>query len=318
MATEGQDEGPGSGWPVDPQPQPSDDASAAFALPPQQPIVSPSPDQTPSWSPAPAGPPPAQPVAPGYPPTPGLPPAPWLNAAPGQPPVQGYPPAPGYPPVQGYPPAPGYPSAPAYMPGMWPQQPPAPGFASQPGYPPVPGSMPGYWPPPAGFGYAAPAWPSAPIQFGPAPGLVWGGIAPRFGALVLDAVVMFVTLIVASIVASAFGIHYYHDGIYEQTVYSTGASATYLVWFIFFLGYHPTCWWAFQGTLGQRALGLRVVRESDGGSLGVGMTTIRYLLWAVCQVVVIPAIIAAAMANDNPRKQTWWDDAAGSVVVRRA
>ncbi len=308
MATDGQDEGSGAG-PADPQPQPSADSWPSSALPPQQnlppqqPIPAPGTDQTPSWSAAPAGPTPA---APSFEPQAAQPQA-------------GYPQAPWYPPAPGYPPPPGYPTAPAYPPGSWPQQPPAPGFAPQPGYAPAPSYMPGYWPPPSptGFGYPAANWPSAPIQFGPAPGLVWGGIGPRFGALVIDAVVMFVALIVAAIVAGAFGIQYYNYGDYERTIYSTGASATYLVWFIFFLAYHPTCWWAFQNTLGQRALGLRVVRAGDGSSLGIGMTTVRYFLWLVCQVIVFPAIIAAAMANDNPRKQTWWDDASGSVVVRR-
>jgi uncharacterized RDD family membrane protein YckC len=161
-------------------------------------------------------------------------------------------------------------------------------------------------------------WPGLPVQFGPAPGLVWGGIGQRFGALLIDAIVMFVAFVVAALVASAFGVQYYtYANGNEQTIYSTGASATYLCWFILAFAYHPTCWWAFQGTIGQRALRLRVVRAADGSSLGVAMTTIRYLLWLVCQVIVFPAIIAAAMANDNPRKQAWWDDAAGSVVVRR-
>jgi uncharacterized RDD family membrane protein YckC len=161
-------------------------------------------------------------------------------------------------------------------------------------------------------------WPGAPIQFGPAPGLAWGGIAHRFGALVIDAILMFVALIIASIVANAFGIQYFNYGNGNgYTIYSTGASAAFLCWFILLFAYHPTCWWAFQGTIGQRALGLRVVRAADGSSLGVAMTTIRYLVWLVCQVIPLITIVAAIIANDNPRKQFWWDDAAGSVVVRR-
>jgi hypothetical protein len=59
------------------------------------------------------------------------------------------------------------------------------------------------------------------------------------------------------------------------------------------------------------------LRAADGRSLGFGATTIRYTVWLVCELITIIAIIAAAIANDNPRKQTWWDNAAGSVVVRR-
>ena len=125
-------------------------------------------------------------------------------------------------------------------------------------------------------------------------------------------------LIVASIVANAFGIQYIDYGNGDgYSIYSTGASAAYVCWFILLLAYHPTCWWAFQGTIGQRAMGLRVVKAADGSSLGIGATTIRYIVWLVCQVTVVLAIIAAVIANDNPRKQTWWDDVCGSVVVRR-
>jgi uncharacterized RDD family membrane protein YckC len=127
-----------------------------------------------------------------------------------------------------------------------------------------------------------------------------------------------VALIIASIIANAFGMQTYDNGFRDTyTVYSTGASVTFLCWFILAFAYHPTCWWAFEGTIGQRALGLRVVRAADGRSLGFGATTIRYIVWLVCQVITIIAIIAAAIANDDPRKQTWWDKAAGSVVVRR-
>jgi uncharacterized RDD family membrane protein YckC len=156
-------------------------------------------------------------------------------------------------------------------------------------------------------------WPGAPMQFGPVPGLVWGGIGPRIGAMLLDLVFMLIALMVAALVAEAFGVQHYvtHD------VYSTGATASYLTWCILAVAYPPTCWWAFQGTVGQRVLGLRVVRLTDGASLGVGSTTLRFLIWAVCTLPVIPGAIAAIMAQDNPMKRAWWDDAAGSVVVRR-
>jgi uncharacterized RDD family membrane protein YckC len=153
----------------------------------------------------------------------------------------------------------------------------------------------------------------APMQVGPAPGLLWASIAYRFGAILIDAGVMFVALIAAAIIAEAFGVRHYLD----RDVYSAGASVTYFLYFAFLLAYHPTCWWAFQGTLGQRALGMRVLRARDGHSLGVGETAIRYLLFAICTVTIIPGVIAAAVASDSLEKRTWWDDAAGSVVVKQ-
>jgi uncharacterized RDD family membrane protein YckC len=150
-------------------------------------------------------------------------------------------------------------------------------------------------------------------SFGPAPGLMWASIGTRIGALLIDAGIMLVALVIAGAMAEAFGIQHHGD----TSVYSTGATVSSLLWFVFFIAYHPTCWWAFQGTLGQRVLGLRVVRARDGGSLGVGETTIRYLLFAICTVTIVPGLIAAAVASDKIDKKTWWDDAAGSVVVKR-
>jgi hypothetical protein len=52
--------------------------------------------------------------------------------------------------------------------------------------------------------------------------------------------------------------------------------------------------------------------------LGLGAVLIRYLVWAICTGTVILGIVAAAMAADNPYKQTWPDDVSKSLVIRRA
>ena len=140
------------------------------------------------------------------------------------------------------------------------------------------------------------------------------GMGHRIGALLLDILFMFGALIVAAMAAEAFGVKRYSQ---VNTVYSTGATISYLLWVILFLVYQPTCWWAFQGTVGQRLLRLRVVRAADGRSLGAGSTTVRFIIWGLCNVVVVPAIIAAIVAQDEPTQRTWWDDAAGSVVIRQ-
>jgi len=194
--------------------------------------------------------------------------------------------------------------------GAWPPPP-------QGAWPPPPQ---GAWPPPPQGAWPPPpqgAWgPFRPAYMGPAgpvPGFVWAGLTVRFGALAIDAGIMFVALIVASMAAEAFGVEH----TYYEDYYSAGAQFTYLLWFASFILYQPLCWWTFQGTPGQRVLGLRVVRAADGTPLGLGPTLGRFAVWAVCQVTVILAIIAAAAASDEAAKQTWWDKASGSVVVQR-
>jgi uncharacterized RDD family membrane protein YckC len=186
-------------------------------------------------------------------------------------------------------------------------------YASVPTYPPA-GNTPGYWPfpGPAGVVYPAPAWPVSPIQFGPAPGLLWAEVGRRIGALAIDAVFMLVVLCIPTLLAVALGPH---PG--NEDLYTVAADVVFLVWVFVIVGYHPTCWWRFQRTIGQRLLGLRVVRAADGKPLGARATTVRFLIFTVCTLTVVPGLIAAALANESPAKRTWWDTAAGSVVVQR-
>jgi uncharacterized RDD family membrane protein YckC len=134
----------------------------------------------------------------------------------------------------------------------------------------------------------------------------------RLGALFIDAGVMLGALVVAAFVAEAFGI----DRSSGEAVYSIGASAAYFMWYALLLVYHPICWWAFQGSIGQRILGLRVLRAIDGGHIGAASTLIRYLVWAGCQLTVVLALVAAGIASSHPARQAWWDRAAGTVVVK--
>jgi uncharacterized RDD family membrane protein YckC len=144
------------------------------------------------------------------------------------------------------------------------------------------------------------------------PGFVWAGMMVRLGALLIDAGVLFVALLVALVAAEAFGI----DRTRTVAEYSAGANLMIYLWVGLLLVYHPVFWWSCQGTPGQRALGLRVVRAVDGSALGIGATLGRYAVWVVCQISFILTIIAVALAAEDSAKRAWWDKASGSVVVR--
>jgi uncharacterized RDD family membrane protein YckC len=148
---------------------------------------------------------------------------------------------------------------------------------------------------------------------GPRPGFLWGGIGVRFAAILIDFFLMLATLIAAGVIATALSPNYDLNETFSPAGYGLVWS-----WFAFFLLYVPFCWYLFGGTPGQRALGLRVVRASDGQNLGLGAVLLRYLVWAICTGSVILGIIAAVMAAENPYKQSWPDDVAKSLVIRRA
>lgn len=71
--------------------------------------------------------------------------------------------------------------------------------------------------------------------------------------------------------------------------------------------------WAVGGTLGQRALGLRVVSAQTGAKLGVARSLLRFVGYLISVAVIFIGLIWVGF---DPRKQGWHDKIAGSFVVR--
>jgi uncharacterized RDD family membrane protein YckC len=73
-------------------------------------------------------------------------------------------------------------------------------------------------------------------------------------------------------------------------------------------------------TLGKRALGLRVVRETTGEVPGVGAAFIRYIIPIVGAFVCYIGALLVYLSPffDNTGKlQGWHDRAAGTLVIKR-
>jgi len=220
------------------------------------------------------------------------------------------------PPPQALPPAQGFSPPPPRT--MGPAMTPPPGYGTPAGYP--PGYPAGYGTP-AGYGppgYPPVIWPAmgwGPFGFAPLPpspfgaGYMPGGLGLRFVALVIDAAFVLATLLLADLLIVVV------DG--ASTYTTPAAMAISLLWLFFVLSYHPASWYVFDCTLGQRALGLRVRRRSDGQSLGFGAVNVRYVVFCVETLIFPLGLIAGAMAANDPMKRTWHDEAAGSVVVKR-
>ena len=234
------------------------------------------------------------------------------SASPATPPTQTASPYPAQPafvapphgplPVQAQVPASGW----AQPPGSW--TPPtayaAPAWGYGPGYQPGygPGFAPGFAPGYAPLPYAPP---------GPGPGLRWGGIGARFGALVIDAVLIGCSLFGLGLVLSAIG-----AGSTTRSD-STASTAVAVVWWLLVFIYNPICWYVFGATPGQKALGLRVAQASTGQSLGIGAVLVRYLVFFTVTVAFPLGVVSAAIASKDPFKRAWHDELARSVVVRK-
>ena len=137
----------------------------------------------------------------------------------------------------------------------------------------------------------------------------------RTGALVLDFIFFCVFGVVLSVIMNAPGFETVDGRVQYQALANV---IDFVSWSIFLL-YVPVCWYFFEGTAGKRLLGLRIVRASDGGKLGLGRVLLRYLVWAFCLgVCFIPAVIAAVVGNEDPHKRAWTDYAGDSVVVKQS
>jgi uncharacterized RDD family membrane protein YckC len=141
--------------------------------------------------------------------------------------------------------------------------------------------------------------------------VVWGGVGVRFGALLVDAVILVVALFALAFASSAV----VDSGSASQS-HAVGSAAG-IIWWLVALIYHPACWYIFGATPGQKALSLRVVRAATGQDLGLGEVLIRFMIFAVVTVAFPLGVISAVMTSNDPFKRAWHDTVARSIVVQR-
>jgi len=224
------------------------------------------------------------------------------------------------------------PAAPLYVP-PW-AVPPQPGMPPQPGISPVPPVPTGTYAPPTGT-YAPPpstAWtlPQLSVQAGPAPGVLYAGFGVRFVAYVIDWVILGFISGIIWFAAVAAGISVV--GADRLTSISTATdqitpdqAAAALTMAQYLYGGLGLAWlvtalyfivmWPSGGTVGMRALGLRVAREEDGRPISFGRATARYLGYLVDWLALGIGLLWVGV---DARKQGWHDKIAGTLVVRRA
>jgi len=223
---------------------------------------------------------------------------------------------------------PSAPAGPPTVPPMPPPPPPPPSFGSAPppgaygepsgyggpsgGYPPPPPSPPpgGYPPPPPG-GYPAPPPYYGTVGGGPvAYGLASFG--QRVGGFLIDTFIVSAIYIVGIIVAVIATPSSTFDNP-NPSPSGFGILFMLLTWLAAF-AYYPF----FEGkpagqTLGKKAMGIRVVRKSNGAPLGYGLAIGRLFARFVDSFTFGIGLLWAAW---DPENQTLHDKIAGTLVVR--
>ena len=191
--------------------------------------------------------------------------------------------------------------------------------------------------PPAAPPPAAPVvyWgdPQMPVAAGPAPGYVYAGFWRRVGAVLIDGFLLaifwtfgaFVILVPA--LAGVDLSRFQFDQVTGQPLATPeemnaafeplrGPLLTFYALMVVIVIAYTILLWAFLGgTLGQRALGMEIRRESDGRRIGFWRACLRYLGYIVA---VIPFAIGLFWVGLDARKQGWHDKIAHTFVVRRS
>ena len=189
-----------------------------------------------------------------------------------------------------------------------------PGFPPPGGYPPPPGGYPpppGGYPPPPPAGYLPPPNPyGVPGGYPSAPPAAWGGqpggLGARWGARIIDGLLVFII---------SFVLSFFFDD--SSRILVTGLFSGLLT-FAYFVGMEVT-----QGrTLGKMALGLSVRGPGGAPKPDFKQSAIRnaFTLLPIVPVVggllgVIAIVVIAVTINSSPTKQGKHDEMAGGTQV---
>ena len=146
------------------------------------------------------------------------------------------------------------------------------------------------------------AWQAPDPEAGPAPGIEFAGFGARLVAYIIDTVVILILAIGLGIIAGL--------AVFVMPLLSI---LPILAILIVPLVYFPYFWQKSGQTPGKRMMGIKVVRDSDGGPLTWGMAIIRLVGYWVSGLVFYLGYIWIFI---DKRKRGWHDLIASTVVIK--
>jgi uncharacterized RDD family membrane protein YckC len=141
---------------------------------------------------------------------------------------------------------------------------------------------------------------------GPAPGVEFADLGARLVGYIIDNLIIAAGAVILSLIGAVlfFGVPIL-------------AVIFWLAAIIFGVAYFPY-FWSRQGsgngqTPGMRIMGIRVVRDIDGGPVTGGMAILRFIGYIVSQIVFYIGFIWVFV---DKRRRGWFDLIAGTVVIK--
>jgi uncharacterized RDD family membrane protein YckC len=158
------------------------------------------------------------------------------------------------------------------------------------------------------------AWQTPARPVGPAPGVEFGDFGPRLVAYIIDGLIVFAVVVLAMLawvtlwlvsggldsgeIGLASGL-----GLGLVALFVTALTLAYFPWF-----------WARRGaTPGMKAMGLKVVRDADGGPISGGQAVLRLVGYWISGAVFYLGYIWILV---DKRRRGWHDLIAGTVVIK--
>jgi uncharacterized RDD family membrane protein YckC len=140
----------------------------------------------------------------------------------------------------------------------------------------------------------------------------YAGWGRRVGAYLLDTLVLVIPLIAIVVIALAAG---NPDDENDSSWAAIGIAylATILLPFVYFTFLHGR---ESGQSLGKRWVGIRVVDDSTGRSIGYGRAFGRYAITFVLGIFIIPLILDYLWPLWDKKKQALHDKVVGSIVVK--
>ncbi|CAA9265890.1 MAG: hypothetical protein AVDCRST_MAG42-3181 [uncultured Chthoniobacterales bacterium] len=128
----------------------------------------------------------------------------------------------------------------------------------------------------------------------------------RFAALLLDAI--FLTLVTLLLLLAVYGTDYF------TSPDIAGGPGAFLINWVLPAAITIGCWLTLAATPGKLAVGIKVVNAETGERLTFAQAALRYIGYIVS---FVPLLAGYFWMLGNPRKQTWHDLLAKSVVIHR-
>jgi len=160
----------------------------------------------------------------------------------------------------------------------------------------------------------APTWQAPERPAGPAPGVEFGEFGPRLVAYIIDGLIVGAVIIAAILAWVTFALltgGMRSNGMDLGAGIGLGLVAILIT--VLTLAYFPWFWSRTGATPGMKAMGLKVVRDADGGPISTGQAVLRLVGYWISGAVFYLGYIWILV---DKRRRGWHDLIAGTVVIK--